>query len=94
MGSNGETNTSQAFQKKKMIQNGDIKASEDTLKGKKRRAGETKEEGDKKKDRTYTHTHTHTRISNHHTEVKVHITHIHTHAETSVFASALGSLLL
>ena len=58
MGSNGETNTSQAFQKKKMIQNGDIKASEDTLKGKKRRAGETKEEGDKKKDRTYTHTHT------------------------------------
>lgn len=95
MGSNGETNTSQAFQKKKkMIQNGDIKASEDTLEGKKRRAGETKEEGDKKKKTELTHTHTHTRISNHHTEVKVHITRIHMHAETSVFASALGSLLL
>lgn len=44
--------------KKKMIQNGDIKASEDTLEGKKRRAGETKEEGEKKK-RQNLHTHTH-----------------------------------
>lgn len=55
-----------------------MKAGEDTLKGKKRRAGETKEEGDKKKKIALTHTHT--RISSHHTDVKVHITHIHTHA--------------
>lgn len=63
--------------KKKMIQNGDIKASEDTLKGKKRRAGETKEEGDKKKDRTYTHTHTHRDQQSSHRSKSAHYTHTH-----------------